>query len=306
MPQSASSLRSRLWYCIAARLHRWAQGQGQLTFQHFTMLLTSARGIHNRGVSALLTGCLLAAVAVAACTPAATSPTSDKALTVAAAADLQFAFAELGELFQKETGTKVTFLFGSSGTLAQQIENGAPVDIFASADDEYVYRLAAKGMVIPETEQPYAVGRIALVASKSSGPRIATLQDLLQPEVRHIALANPDHAPYGVAAKQALESAGLWERLQPRVVYGENVRQALQFVQTGNAEGGIVALSIADVPEVSFVLLDESLYQPLRQLLVVVEGTRREALARQFAALVNSPEGRPVMARYRFVLPGER
>ena len=167
-------------------------------------------------------------------------------------------------------------------------------------------RLAARGLVIPETEQPYAVGRIALVASRLSSVQIVSLEDLLQPDVRHVAIANPDHAPYGVAARQALESAGLWERLQPKVVYGENVRQALQFVQTGNAEGGIVALSIAEVPEVSYVILDESLYQPLRQLLVVVKGARQEELARRFAAFVNGPEGRPVMARYRFLLPGER
>ena len=277
-----------------------------MTLQRFTRLLNSARGPRDRGTSAILGACLLAAVAVAACAPAAASPRQEKALTVAAAADLQFAFTDLGGLFKKETGTRVTFIFGSSGTLAQQIENGAPVDLFASADDTYVYRLAAKGVVLPDTEQPYAVGRITLVASRSSGLRIAALADLLQPEVRHVAIANPDHAPYGRAAKQALESAGLWERLRPKVVYGEDVRQALQFVQTGNAEAGIVALSIADVPEVSRVILEESLYQPLRQLLVVVKGARQEDLARQFAAFVNGPVGRPVMKRYLFLLPGER
>jgi len=250
-------------------------------------------------------GCLLL-LGASACTPASASSPRGPNLTVAAAADLQFAFTDLGRVFEAQTGSKVTFIFGSSGTLAQQIENGAPVDLFASADEEYVRRLAAKGMVVPGTEQPYAVGRIALVASRASGPPIATLEDLLRPGISHVAIANPEHAPYGLAAKQALESARLWDRLQQKVVYGENVRQALQFVQTGNAEGGIVALSIADVPEVSYTLVDLSLYQPLRQLLVVVKGAKQEGLARQFATLVNGPEGRPVMARYRFLLPGER
>jgi molybdate transport system substrate-binding protein len=273
------------------------------SFRSFTGATHCLRG------PTLLAGCLLAALAVAACSPVAAQPLATPVpagLTVAAAADLQFAFTDLGKLFEQETGSKVTFLFGSSGTLAQQIENGAPVDLFASADEQYVRRLASEGMVIPETEQPYAVGRIALVASKSSGLRITTLQDLLQSGVMHIAIANPDHAPYGAAAKQAMEAAGLWQRLQPKVVYGENVRQALQFVQTGNAEAGIVALSIAEVPEVSYTILDQSLYQPLRQLLVVVKGARQEGLARKFAALVNGPKGRPVMTRYHFLLPGER
>ena len=289
-----------------ARLREPPQEKGRLHHQDPSQHLESGQVLANRRRSLTLLGCLLVATAIAACAPAAASPAKDGGLTVAAAADLQFAFADLGRLFEQEAGTKVTFLFGSSGTLAQQIENGAPVDLFASADEGYVRRLAARGLVIPETEQPYAVGRIALVASRLSSVQIVSLEDLLQPDVRHVAIANPDHAPYGVAARQALESAGLWERLQPKVVYGENVRQALQFVQTGNAEGGIVALSIAEVPEVSYVILDESLYQPLRQLLVVVKGARQEELARRFAAFVNGPEGRPVMARYRFLLPGER
>lgn len=264
----------------------------------------SNRPLVSSRLSLLGAACLL--LGVSACAPASASRSPEAGLTVAAAADLQFAFAELGKIFEARTGSKVTFIFGSSGTLAQQIENGAPVDLFASADEEYVRRLASKGMVVAGTEQPYAVGRIALVASRASGLPLATLQDLLQPGVSHVAIANPEHAPYGLAARQALQRAGLWDRLQQRVVYGENVRQALQFVQTGNAEGGIVALSIADVPEVSYTLVDPSLYEPLRQLMVVVRGARQEGLARQFAALVNGPEGRPVMARYRFLLPEER
>lgn len=252
-------------------------------------------------------GCLLVAVALVSCAPAAASSQTGRTLTVAAAADLQFAFTEIGRLFQQEAGAKVTFTFGSSGNLAQQIENGAPVDLFASADEEYVRWLASRGAVLQDTVQLYALGRIALVSFKGGGvPPLNRLEDLLKPEVKRVSLANPDHAPYGRAARDALVAAGLWEQLQPKVVYGENVRQALQFVQTGNAEAGVVALSIADVPEVSYVRVDESLYQPLRQSMAVVKGTRQERLARDFAAFVNGPEGRPLMQRYGFALPGER
>lgn len=160
----------------------------------FTKPLTSARPADHLIVPALLAGCLLLAPVTAACAPVDASPSESWPLTVAAAADLQFAFTDLGESFQKEIGTKVNFIFGSSGTLTQQIENGAPMGLFASADEEDVRRLAAKGMVIPETEQPCAVGSIALVASKSSRLPITTLQDLPQPGVRHVAIANPDHA----------------------------------------------------------------------------------------------------------------
>ncbi len=223
---------------------------------------------------------------------------------MASASDLQFAFTEIGSIFEKETGAKVTFTFGSSGNLAKQIENGMPVDLFASADEEYVRQLAARGSLVPDTERLYALGRIALVSSRTSGATVAKLEDLLKSEVKRVALANPDHAPYGRAARQALESAGLWERVETRVVYGENVRQALQFVQTGNAEAGIVALSIVDVPEVSHTLVGESLHQPLRQSMVVIKGTRQESLAREFEALVLGPKGRPIMQKYGFTLPG--
>ncbi len=253
----------------------------------------------------LLAACLLTAVAVAACAPAAAAPTHQSTLTVAAAADLQFAFTDLGESFQKETGAKVTFIFGSSGTLAQQIENGAPVDLFASADEEYVRDLSSRGAIIPGTEQLYGVGRIVLVSYRKGGLHLSSLKDLQGPAVKHVAIANPDHAPYGLAARQALTSLGLWEQVSPKVVYGENVRQALQFVQTGNAEAGIVALSVASVPEVDSVAIDDSLYQPLRQSMAVVKGTSQEQLARAFAAFVNGPRGRPVMKSYGFALPGE-
>ncbi len=251
-------------------------------------------------------GALLIAVlslsTLAACAASRQAPPAT--LTVAAASDLQPAFAEIGRRFEQETGTKVTFVYGSSGTLATQIENGAPVDLFASASEVYTQQLAAKGVIVPGSEQVYAIGRLALVSAKSSGVQIARLEDLLQPTVKHVALANPEHAPYGAAARQALVAAGLWEQVRPKAVYGENVRQALQFVQTGNAEAGLVARSLADLPEVAVAPIPASLYPPLRQTLAIIKGTDRPEAARRFAAFVAGPPGRAVLERYHFDLPG--
>lgn len=260
-----------------------------------------------RRLPSLLAMGVIAMSLAAACAPAAASPggNEEHGLTVAAAADLQFAFTEIGRLFEVDSGERVTFTFGSSGNLAGQIVHGAPVDLFASADESYVRALASSRAVIPESVRLYALGRIVLASNKKSGANVRGLDGLLDPGVVRVALANPDHAPYGRAAKQALKSAGLWDDLQPKIVYGENVRQALQFVQTGNAEAGIVALSIAEVPEIEYVLIDGSLHEPLRQAMGVVRGGR-EALAERFAAFVNGPEGRPVMDSYGFLLPEEK
>ena len=226
-------------------------------------------------------------------------------VTVAGAADLQFAFQDIGALFEEQCGCKVTFMFGSSGNLAVQIENGLPADVFASANIAYVDGLREKGLILDDTQQLYAVGRIVLAVNKDSGVQAETLSDLLKPEVKRVAIANPDHAPYGVAAMQALQSEGIWEDLEPRLVYGENVRQALQYIQTGDAQAGIVALSVAAVPEISYTLIDDSLHQPLRQSLAVLRRTSQEQLARDFIAFVNGSQGRPIMKKYGFLLPGE-
>ena len=230
---------------------------------------------------------------------------ADGPLLVAAASDLQFAFSEIGDLFEEQTGHRVIFTFGSTGNLTSQIENGAPFDILAAANVDFIHRLREKGLIIPETQQLYAQGRIVLALNRAVGVRATGLQDLLDPAISRVAIANPDHAPYGLAAMQALKSEGVWEAVQPKLVYGENVRQTLQFVQTGDAPVGIVALSIVAVPEVTHTMLDPDLYQPLNQTLAVVRGTPREATARAFIDFVNSPDGRAVMKKYHFLLPGE-
>lgn len=226
-------------------------------------------------------------------------------LTVSAAADLIPAFEEIGVLFTAETGTGLTFNFGSTGQLAQQIERGAPVDVFAAANRAFVDDLAEKGLIIPETVALYAQGQITLWTRADSPLHIGTLADLAGPAVRRIAIANPEHAPYGVAAREALQSAGLWEALQARLILGENVAQTLQYAESGNVDVAIVALSLSIASDGRWSLIPADLHAPIDQALGVVRATRHEAEARRFVAFVNAEAGRAVMRRYGFVLPGE-
>lgn len=226
-------------------------------------------------------------------------------LTVAAAADLQFAFTEIAELYEARTGQPVTLVFGSTGQLAQQIENGAPFDLFAAANIAFIEQLRDKGLLLPETIALYAEGRIVLAVNRDFDFEVDELIDLASSPVQRVAIANPEHAPYGVAAKEALINDGVWDLVEPKLVYGENVRQTLQFVQTGDVQAGIVALSIADVPEISWTLIDADLHTPLLQALAVVRSSQQPDAASAFAAFINGEEGRPIMQRYGFVLPGE-
>jgi molybdate transport system substrate-binding protein len=251
-------------------------------------------------VSLTLLGCMPIA---APAQPAAMGENEE--FTVAAAADLQFAFTDIAALFEQEMGQKVTLVFGSTGQLAQQIESGAPYDLYAAANIAFVDQLAAKNLVIPDTVALYARGRIVLAVNKESGRLAVTLDDLLNSEIQHIAIANPEHAPYGLAAKQALQATGVWTQVENKLVLGENVRQTLQYIQTGDAEVGIVALSVANVPEITWTLLDDSLHNPLDQALAVVASTQHETLAREFAMFINGETGRPIMRKYGFILPGE-
>lgn len=228
-------------------------------------------------------------------------------LTVAAAADLTPAFTELGALFTQQTGTPVVFNFGSTGQLAQQIERGAPFDLFYAADKSFIEGLNAKGLVIPDTMAVYAQGRITLWTRSDSTLKPASIADLAKPEYAHIAIANPEHAPYGQAAKEALEQAGIWAAVEPRLVFGENVAQTLTLADTGNVDVAIVALSLSAQGTGSWTLIPAELHpaHPLIQMAAAITGTPHEDVARQFIAFINSPEAHTVMKTYGFILPGE-
>lgn len=226
-------------------------------------------------------------------------------LTVAAAADLRFAFAEIGRAFEQETGTTVIFSFGSTGLLAKQIEQGAPFDVFAAANLIFLDRLRDRGLIIDDSRQLYARGRIVLAVNKKMRLHATQLQDLLQPGIKAIAMANPQHAPYGLAAQQAMEKLGIWDRVRPKLVYGENIRHTLELVQTGNAEVGVIALSVANVPEINWTLIPDDLHAPIDQVLAIIKGTKVEVHARRFIYYLNQSAGRLVMKKYGFLLPGE-
>ncbi|HEV8338873.1 MAG TPA: molybdate ABC transporter substrate-binding protein [bacterium] len=231
-------------------------------------------------------------------------------LSIAAASDLRFALEEIARLAEGQGGVRMRLTFGSSGQLASQIEQGAPFDLFFSADEGFILELARKGLVRRETVQLYAIGRIVLWVRTASPLTVAEgLTVLLDERIRFIAIANPEHAPYGRAAVQALRTAGLYERVSGRLVLGENVSQTLQFVQSGNADVGMVALSLAVAPSVRptgrYWLIPAYLHRPIRQAAGVLAASRQIAQAQAFLSLLNGSAGRQVMRRYGFTLPGE-
>ncbi|HEY3580337.1 MAG TPA: molybdate ABC transporter substrate-binding protein [Pyrinomonadaceae bacterium] len=224
-------------------------------------------------------------------------------ITVAAASDLTDAFEELGREFYASNKIKVVFVFGSTGLLTRQIENGAPMDLFAAANVSYIDQLEQKGLIVPGTKQVYARGRITLWTTADSPLKIETVADLAKPEVKRIAIANPDHAPYGLAAQQALQSAGVWETVKPKLVYGDNIRQTLQYAETGNVDVALVALSLSQQSHGRWTLVPEQLHQPIDQALAVIKTTRNEAAARAFAGFVSGPRGREILQKYGFGFP---
>jgi molybdate transport system substrate-binding protein len=224
---------------------------------------------------------------------------------VFAASDLGQAFKQVVPQFEQATSTRVTLVLGSTGMLAQQIRNGAPADVFFAANESFITDLAAERLTIRETHALYARGRIVIVTLKASGIRVSSLADLAGARVRRIAIANPQHAPYGLAAKQALDAAGLGPSLASKLVFGENVQQAVQFVRSGSAEAGIVARAVADTPDLEWTLIDDRLHAPLTQVAAVVASTKHARGAASFIQFVNGTEGRAVMRRFGFLLPGE-
>lgn len=253
---------------------------------------------------------LLVGMALAGCTPG-DAVTAEEPLLVAGAADLMPAFTQLGEAFEDATGEQVTFSFGSSGQLAQQILEGAPMDLFASADVAYVDDVVDAGQGDPGTQATYAHGRLVLWASEQRWGGWDSLEDLADDgDAQLVAIANPAHAPYGKAARQALERRGLQQQMGSRLVYGENVADAHRLAATANADAAVVALSLAlaadEEGQGRWLLLDEDLHEPLQQdLVVVADDDRRATLAAAFIDFVNGEQGRQVLRRYGFLLPGE-
>lgn len=240
----------------------------------------------------------------------AEAPVRAQALpTVAAASDLKFAIEEVASRFAKETGNQLTLVFGSSGNIKTQILQGAPFSLFMSADENFVYELADAG----KTEgrgRAYAVGRIGIMVPpgsplKADGEFRDMAAAIRDGRLQKFAIANPDHAPYGARAKEALQHAGLWEAIRSRLVFGENISQTAQFATSGSTQGGIIALSLALAPAVAktgtFELIPEAWHQPLRQRMVLVKGA--PPVARAFYEYIATPPAQAIMARYGFAMP---
>ncbi len=237
----------------------------------------------------------------------ASTSVASPVVQVAAASDLARAFEELGRAFEKKTHQKVVFSFGSTGLLAKQIREGAPFDVFAAANVSFVHGLVQARACDGATQAAYARGRIVTWSRQGGVKPAADLRELSDARFQRIAIAHPEHAPYGKAAKEALEKLGIWKAVEARIVYGENVKQTLQFAQSGNAEAAIVALSLViGTNEGSYQLVDEALHAPIDQALVGCKNGKSFQAGVAFAGFVNSAEGRVVMRRYGFMLPGEK
>jgi molybdate transport system substrate-binding protein len=233
---------------------------------------------------------------------------SAQGLTVAAASDLQSALPAIASQFEKETGQHLRLTFGSSGNFFTQIQNGAPFDVFLSADIEYPRRLEGSGEAERGSLYEYATGRVVLWTRKDSGIDLQRgLTALADAQVRRIAIANPEHAPYGRAAVAALRHQGLYERVRDKFVLGENISQAAQFAQSGSADVGVLALSLALSPALessgTYVDVPESWYPPIEQAAVVLASSRQKPLARQFLDYLKKPESVRILQSYGFAVP---
>jgi molybdate transport system substrate-binding protein len=231
-----------------------------------------------------------------------------KTVRVAAAADLQSAMPEIAQAFEKQAGTSVEVLYGSSGNFYAQIQNGAPLDIFFSADSEFPQKLEESGLAEPHSAVIYAIGKIVLwiAADASCNPEHAGWKCLLDPAVKRIAIANPAHAPYGRAAVTALQKAGIYDAIKAKLVLGENISQAAQFVQSGNAQAGIIAHSLALSPALQGGkrwIIPAELYPPIEQTVVVLKSAKEKSAAQEFVKFATQGPGREILAKCGFQTP---
>ena len=235
----------------------------------------------------------------------------DDAPVVAAAADLQFAVEEIAAAFEAETGKRVRLSMGATGNFARQIREGAPFQVFMAADEQFIFDLARDGFTRDEGDL-YALGRIVIKIPPNSPLAVdGSLDDLAAAledgRLTRFAIANPEHAPYGMRAEEALRHKGLWEAIRPKLVLGENVSQAAQFATSGSTQGGIIAYSLALAPPVAalgdYELIPEDWHEPLLQRMVLLRNAG--PVAEEFYAYVQGPAAREIMRKYGFLLPGE-
>ncbi len=229
-------------------------------------------------------------------------------ITLAAAADLQFAMQDIAARFQKETGKSVKVTYGSSGNFFQQLQNGAPFDIFFSANLDYAKKLEAAGLTEPGSYYQYAKGKIVIWVPNDSKLDLGSgLQVLLDPSIKKIALANPQHAPYGQAAVAAMQKENIYDKVQAKFVLGENISQAASFVVSGAADVGIVALSLALSPPMKskgrYVEVPANEYPPIEQACIILSSSKEKETARQFLSFIRTAAIGDVFSSYGFEVP---
>jgi molybdate transport system substrate-binding protein len=288
--------------CCSGRRPRRAEGSDEpFTLNPGDVLDAKVYIVAMKTLISLL---LLACNALAPAAP----PAAGQPLTVAAAADLTFVFKDIAAQFQKETGIAVNTSFGSSGNFFAQIKNGAPYDLFFSADLRYPQQLEAAGLTEPGTLYTYARGKIVLWAPNGARFEVSRRFDvLLESNVHKISIADPAHAPYGRAAVAALQHAGVYDKVRDKLVLGENISQAAQFVLSGSADIGIVALSLALAPPMrgqgKYFEIPDSDYPPIDQAVVILKSSRNKDAARRLIDFLRRPETAELMRRYGFALP---
>lgn len=252
------------------------------------------------------------AVLLMAATPAAaplSAQEQDDVPVIAAASTLQFALPDIAAAFHADTGQAVRLSFGATGNLVRQIRAGAPYQLLLAADETFVVDLARDG-ITPDAGVLYAQGRLVLAAPRGSTLAVDETLDgleqaLAEGRITRFAIANPEHAPYGMRAREALQHRGLWDEVQPLLVLGENVSQTAQFATTGNADGGIIAYSLALAPQVaalgSHALIPADWHAPLNQRMVLMAGAG--PVAQAFFDFLQTPQAGDILARYGFTIP---
>jgi molybdate transport system substrate-binding protein len=262
----------------------------------------------NIGLKMRLPRWLFPVVVLTAATLLAPISASAENLTIAAAADLTFAFKDVATQFQQQSSDKLRISYGSSGNFFSQIKNGAPFDVFFSADVQYPQKLEAAGLVEPNTIYEYAAGKIVIWVPGSSKLDLSKgLDALLDPGIHKIAIANPEHAPYGRAAVAAMQHDGIYDKVKSKFVMGEDISQTAQFVQSGNADVGIVALSLALAPAMKdrgrFAIIPAADYPPIIQAACVIKASKHKDLAGRFLDFIKEPATVAKMSEYGFIVP---
>ena len=251
----------------------------------------------------LLLGALLLVLVIAACTSHTKNPADDSQLTVAAAANLTEAFAEIGPRFTDKTGIRVIFSFGATADLAKQIENGAPFDVFASADSEHVDQLERKDLLTPGTRAIYARGRLVMWLPPNSNLKAEHIQDITAGQFERIAIAKPDVAPYGRATVESLRALAIWSAIEGKVIYAQNVSQAKQYTATGNAEVAFIPLALVKPGEGNYLEVSDELHQPINQALGVMKESPKQSQAWRFVDFLLSAEGRDLLMKKGYSAP---